>query len=91
MRIKLQISANKELVPFNYQHLLTGTIHKRLGNNQDHGAVSLYSFSNLTGSKISNLISMMVQNLVSVPGLLFSLAILSQSVDYAIAETLFSI
>ena len=54
MRINLRISANKELVPFTYQHLLTGAIHKWLGDNQDHGAVSLYSFSNLTGSKLKN-------------------------------------
>ena len=36
MRINLRISANKELVPFTYQHLLTGAIHKWLGDNQDH-------------------------------------------------------
>jgi len=52
MRIHLRISPNKEAVPFNYQHLLTGATHKWLGNNQEHGTVSLYSFSNLTRSKV---------------------------------------
>lgn len=45
MRIQLKISPNKEVVPFGYQHLLTGAIHKWLGENQEHGSSSFYSFS----------------------------------------------
>lgn len=52
MRIQLKISPNKEVVPFGYQHLLTGAIHKWLGENQEHGSVSLYSFSNLTNARV---------------------------------------
>ncbi|HUH74247.1 MAG TPA: CRISPR-associated endoribonuclease Cas6 [Chitinophagales bacterium] len=46
MRICISLSRNKELIPFNYQQLLTGVIHKWLGkNNKEHGKNSLYSFS----------------------------------------------
>jgi len=41
-----------EFIPFNHQPLLTGTIHKWLGNNNEHGKISLYSFSQLIGGKI---------------------------------------
>ncbi len=46
MRIYLKLTKNIEIIPFNYQHLLTGAIHKWIGKeNKQHGAVSLYSFS----------------------------------------------
>mgnify|MGYP000982335925 CR=1 FL=1 len=45
MRIHFKISASSQKVPFNYQELLTGVIHKWLGQNLEHGQVSLYSFS----------------------------------------------
>jgi CRISPR-associated endoribonuclease Cas6 len=46
MRIHLQLTKNKELIPFNYQHFLTGALHKWMGKqNIEHGGVSLYSFS----------------------------------------------
>ncbi|MBK1440757.1 CRISPR-associated endoribonuclease Cas6 [Parapedobacter sp. ISTM3] len=46
MRIYITLSKNKELIPFNYQHLLTGVVHKWIGEeNQEHGKRSLYSFS----------------------------------------------
>jgi len=46
MRIYLQLSKNNELLPFNYQSFLTGTIYKWLGKeNIEHGNISLYSFS----------------------------------------------
>lgn len=46
MRIYLKLSKNKETIPFNYQHLLTGVIHKWIGEeNSEHGKKSLYSFS----------------------------------------------
>jgi CRISPR-associated endoribonuclease Cas6 len=46
MRIYLQLTKNKELIPFNYQPSLTGALHKWMGrDNYEHGKVSLYSFS----------------------------------------------
>jgi len=46
MRLYLKLTKNKETIPFNYQHLLTGAIHKWIGEeNKEHGDVSLYSFS----------------------------------------------
>ena len=46
MRIYLRLSQNNELIPFNYQHFLTGALHKWMGgNNVEHGNISLYSFS----------------------------------------------
>ena len=46
MRIYLELSKNKELIPFNYQPFLTGALHKWMGkDNIEHGTVSLYSFS----------------------------------------------
>jgi CRISPR-associated endoribonuclease Cas6 len=51
MRVHFKIYSDKQIVPFNHQHLLTGTIHKWLGWNQEHGEVSLFSFSQLVGGK----------------------------------------
>lgn len=51
MRIHLKIAAQNETIPFDHQALLTGTIHKWLGWNDEHGEVSLYSFSRLEGGK----------------------------------------
>lgn len=51
MRIHLLISGKASQLPFNYQHMLTGAIHKWLGRNEDHGQLSLYSFSWLIGGK----------------------------------------
>lgn len=46
MRIYLKLTKNKQEVPFNYQQLLTGVIHKWLGHqNQIHGQQSVISFS----------------------------------------------
>lgn len=45
MRLRLKLSRNKQLVPFNYQPQLAGTIHKWLGQNEWHGSTALYSFS----------------------------------------------
>jgi CRISPR-associated endoribonuclease Cas6 len=52
MRLNLKLSANTEAVPFSYQTNLTGAIHKWLGENEFHGAVSLYSFSSLQGGEV---------------------------------------
>jgi CRISPR-associated endoribonuclease Cas6 len=45
MRLYLQVTRNNKPISFNYQSYLTGAIHKWLGNNEHHGALSLYSFS----------------------------------------------
>ncbi|TKK66633.1 CRISPR-associated endoribonuclease Cas6 [Ilyomonas limi] len=46
MRLYLKLTRNKELIPFNYQPFLTGALHKWIGaNNDEHEALSLYSFS----------------------------------------------
>jgi CRISPR-associated endoribonuclease Cas6 len=51
MRIHLKIKTTNKVLPFNHQPLLTGTIHKWLGWNDEHGEISLYSFSQLEGGK----------------------------------------
>lgn len=51
MRIHLKIHTTNKIIPFDHQSLLTGTIHKWLGWNDEHGKVSLYSFSQLEGGK----------------------------------------
>lgn len=45
MRIHIKTTASNEIIPFNYQHLLTGALHKWLKNNDYHDAISNYSFS----------------------------------------------
>jgi CRISPR-associated endoribonuclease Cas6 len=46
MRIILRISSNTTLVPFDYQAKLVGCVHKWIGpDNDQHGNISLYSFS----------------------------------------------
>lgn len=52
MRIYVKTTANKELVPFNYQPKLTGTLHKWIGRNELHGKPALYSFSWLLNAKV---------------------------------------
>lgn len=55
MRLYLNLSKNVETIPFNYQHLLTGAIHKWIGKgNNEHGDISLYSFSWLQNVRTSN-------------------------------------
>lgn len=49
MRLHLRLTPNTEPVPFNYQHELTGALHKWLGQNDLHDKISLYSFSWLRG------------------------------------------
>ena len=49
MRIHLRLTPNREPIPFNYQHHLTGALHKWLGQNELHDKISLYSFSWLRG------------------------------------------
>lgn len=45
MRLYLKVTRNSKPISFNYQSYLTGAIHKWLGKNEQHGALSLYSFS----------------------------------------------
>lgn len=46
MRIYLRLNTPKDIMPFNYQNLLTGVIHKWIGmENEEHGKTSYYSFS----------------------------------------------
>lgn len=55
MRIYLKTTPNKEPVNFNYQPLLTGVLHKWLGENNIHGELALHSFSWLKeGKKVGN-------------------------------------
>lgn len=49
MRLHLTLTPNTTPVPFNYQHQLTGALHKWLGQNDLHDKISLYSFSWLRG------------------------------------------
>jgi len=49
MRLHLKLTPNTQPVPFNYQHQLTGALHKWLGKNDLHDKISLYSFSWLRG------------------------------------------
>ncbi len=51
MRIHLKINTGKVLIPFDHQHYLVGSIHKWLGDNNEHNKISLYSFSRLIGGK----------------------------------------
>jgi len=51
MRVHLKINFSNQVVPFEHQHLLVGTVHKWLGRNEEHGAISLYSFSRLEGGE----------------------------------------
>jgi len=47
MRIHLKIHSGNNIIPFDHQHLLVGTIHKWLGWNELHGNIALFSFSRL--------------------------------------------
>lgn len=52
MRLHIKTTQNVTLIPFDYQQKMTGVLHKWLGdNNQEHGEVSLYSFSWLRNTK----------------------------------------
>ena len=51
MRIHLKINSSNQIIPFDHQPLLVGTIHKWLGHNDVHGEVALFSFSRLEKGK----------------------------------------
>jgi CRISPR-associated endoribonuclease Cas6 len=52
MRIYLRTSPIAQTLPFNYQPILTGVLHKWLGANELHDGLSLYSFSWLEGGQV---------------------------------------
>lgn len=55
MRLHLTTKPSLSPIGFNYQRKLTGVIHKWLGeNNNEHGQVSLYSFSWLQNMVVKN-------------------------------------
>jgi CRISPR-associated endoribonuclease Cas6 len=54
MRIHLTISKPEVPVPFNHQHKIVGAIHKWLGVNEEHGNLSLYSFSQLQKGRVKD-------------------------------------
>jgi len=63
MRLYIRLSKNTDIIPFNYQQLLTGVVHKWLGeNNQVHGAPSLYCFSWLQNTKSNKAGIFLTQN-----------------------------
>ncbi len=55
MRLHIKTTPNTTPIPMDYQPKMVGVIHKWLGeNNDDHGKISLYSFSLLQGTTITN-------------------------------------
>ncbi|KAF0149557.1 MAG: CRISPR-associated protein [Ignavibacteria bacterium] len=52
MRLHFLLTANKQTVPFDYQHFLIGAFHKWMGWNEVHNEISLYSLSWLQGGKM---------------------------------------
>ncbi len=52
MRVHIQFSKSKEIIPFNHQEVLTGAFHKWIGKNNIHDNLSLYSFSRLNGARL---------------------------------------
>lgn len=45
MRLHIKTTPNSNVVSFDYQKKMVGRIHSWLGNNKEHGKLSLYSFS----------------------------------------------
>lgn len=55
MRVHLKIKTPKQGIPILHQPLLTGTIHKWIGkNNNVHGELALFSYSWLMGGRLKN-------------------------------------
>lgn len=52
MRIKLHLTSNTEVVPFNYQQKLIGVFHRWMGQNKLHDETSLYSLGWLQNGKL---------------------------------------
>lgn len=51
MRIHIKTTPNTEIIPYDYQQLLIGVLHKWLGKNEIHDMISLYSYSWLMNGK----------------------------------------
>ncbi len=51
MRLHIKTKSSSKNLPYNYQPILTGAIHKWLGENEFHNDISLYSFSWLKGGE----------------------------------------
>lgn|SRR5574344_2190383 len=54
MRLLIRTTNNNKIIPFDYQGMLIGTLHKWLGYNDIHDKISLYSFSWLKGTTMSS-------------------------------------
>lgn len=54
MRYNLVLSSSNRTVPFDHLHVLTGAVHKWLGENDLHDGTSLYSFGWLRGGRVDN-------------------------------------
>lgn len=54
MRLHFRISAINRPIPFDHQHLLTGTIYKWIGRTDEHGKGAPFSFSRLEGATVRN-------------------------------------
>lgn len=53
MRIHIRCTSTEEVIPFNYQPMLTGALHKWIGKNEIHNEISMYSFSWLMGADVT--------------------------------------
>ncbi len=62
MRLHIQLSENKELVPFNYQETQVSKLHYWVGKNDLHDDLSLYSLSWLQHGKKENTFGLNFQN-----------------------------
>lgn len=54
MRLHLKVNSDGTIIPFDHLPKLVGTIHKWIGWNEEHGKISLYSFSQLENGKVSS-------------------------------------
>lgn len=54
MRVHIQFTKPYDIIPFNHQEVLTGVFHRWIGKNNVHDDISLYSFSRLSGGKVTN-------------------------------------
>ena len=54
MRLHFSLSPARQPVSFNYNHLLAGALHRWLGPNELHDALSLYSVGSLQGGGARN-------------------------------------
>jgi len=53
MRLKIKLTKNTSIVPFDYQQKLVGTIHKWIEKNKEHGKQSVFSFSHLQKGELA--------------------------------------